>query len=245
MNQTGNYDFCILVPVYNEDENMERLAETLIKYIGRASVKTCILFVNDGSTDQSLQKIQDVCRQNPHTWYLSYDKNDGLSTALKAGIDKVYASYIGYIDADLQTSPDDFELLLPYREDFELVTGIRSGRQDSFGKKLSSKIANSFRRMFTHDGVDDTGCPLKVMKTDYAKRIPFFKGMHRFLPALILLQNGKVKQAPVRHFRRVAGQSKYHLWNRLFGPLNDCFAYRWMKKRYIHYTIETGNLEED
>jgi glycosyltransferase involved in cell wall biosynthesis len=245
MNQTGNYEFCILVPVFNEEDNMDRLADTLIKYMDHASVKTCVLFINDGSTDQSLQKIKEVCHQNPHTFYLSFDKNEGLSTALKAGIDKVYARYIGYIDADLQTSPDDFELLLPYREDFELVTGIRSGRQDSFGKKLSSKIANSFRRMFTHDGVDDTGCPLKVMKTGYAKRIPFFKGMHRFLPALILLQNGKVKQVPVRHFRRIAGQSKYHLWNRLFGPLNDCFAYRWMKKRYIHDTIETGNLEED
>jgi hypothetical protein len=80
------------------------------------------------------------------------------------------------------------------------------------------------------------------MQTDAARRIPFFNGMHRFLPALILLQNGKVKQTPVRHYPRLAGTSKYHLWNRLYGPFIDCFAYRWMKKRYINYHINEHNL---
>mgnify|MGYP003398008441 FL=1 len=96
--------------------------------------------------------------------------------------------------------------------------------------------------MMTNDGVQDTGCPLKIMHTEYAKRIPFFTGMHRFLPALILLQNGKVKQVPVRHFPRTAGVSKYHLWNRLVSPFMDCFAYRWMKKRYINYKVAESNI---
>ena len=244
MNQTVEYEFCIIVPVYNEEDNIARLAGALMEYIGHASVKSCILFVNDGSIDHSLQKISAVCEQNPDAFYIGFDKNNGLSAALKAGIDCVASPYTGYIDADLQTSPEDFEMLLPYREDFEMVTGIRSGRKDSFWKRLSSKIANRIRRMLTHDGIEDTGCPLKVMKTGSAKRIPFFKGMHRFLPALILMQGGKVKQAPVRHFERIAGQSKFHLWNRLFGPLWDCFAYRWMKKRYINYTIKAGNILE-
>ena len=242
MNQTIGYEFCIVVPVFNEEDNIARLYGALMDYIGRASVKTCILFVNDGSDDQSLQKIRAVCEQNPDAFFISFDKNFGLSTALKAGIDHVMSPFTGYIDADLQTSPEDFELLLPYREDYELVTGIRTGRKDSFGKRLSSKIANRIRRMLTHDGVEDTGCPLKILKTVSAKRIPFFKGMHRFLPALILMQEGRVKQVPVRHYERLAGKSKFHLWNRLFGPLWDCFAYRWMKKRYITYTIEEGNM---
>jgi len=96
--------------------------------------------------------------------------------------------------------------------------------------------------MMTHDGVEDTGCPLKVLKTDYAKRIPFFTGMHRFLPALIQLQEGQVKQVPVRHFPRIAGKSKYNLANRLVGPFKDCFAYRWMRKRYINYQVAENNL---
>ena len=121
--------------------------------------------------------------------------------------------------------------------------GIRANRKDSGFKRLQSKIANSFRRMMTHDGATDTGCPLKILHTDYAKRIPFFTGMHRFLPALILLQDGGCfKEIPVRHFPRVAGKSKFNLWNRLISPFKDCFAYRWMKHRYINYHIKENNI---
>jgi hypothetical protein len=87
------------------------------------------------------------------------------------------------------------------------------------------------------DGIEDTGCPLKIIDAAWAKRIPFFTGMHRFLPALIQLQGGKVKQLPVQHFERYAGTSKYHLFNRLWGPLQDTFAFRWMRTRYIRYQI--------
>jgi len=243
MNHTSKYEFSIIVPVYNEEDNIDRLAEELSEYITKASVKTCVLFVNDGSGDQSLNRIIEVCKQYSHLFYISFSENCGLSAAIKAGIDTAESPFVGYIDADLQTSPEDFELLLPHRNEYALVTGIRTGRKDSLGKKLSSKIANSFRRMMTHDDARDTGCPLKIIQSNYAKRIPFFTGMHRFLPALILLQKGKVKQIPVRHFERIAGKSKFHLWNRLISPLQDCFAYRWMKKRYINYAIEATNIK--
>lgn len=243
MNQTKAYEFCIIVPIYNEEENILALEKAFSAYIKAASVKTCILFVNDGSTDKSLQGIETICERHPDFFFLSFTKNNGLSAAIKAGIDAVESTYVGYIDADLQTSPDDFELLLPHREDFQLVTGIRTGRKDSLGKRLSSKIANGFRRMMTGDGAEDTGCPLKVMQTASAKQIPLFTGLHRFLPAMILLQEGgRYKQIPVRHFERTAGTSKFHLWNRLTGPFLDCFAYRWMKKRYINYTLGKDNL---
>ena len=106
---------------------------------------------------------------------------------------------------------------------------------------MSSKIANGIRRAFTHDGMDDTGCPLKIIKTDYAKRIPMFRGLHRFLPAMIMLQNGRIKQVTVQHFPRIAGTAKFGLWNRLLGPLMDCFAYLWMKKKYINYEVEKSS----
>ena len=124
------------------------------------------------------------------------------------------------------------------------LMGRSATGKDTIFKKLQSKIANGFRRMMTHDGVQDTGCPLKVMHTDYARRVPFFTGMHRFLPALIQLQEGRVKQVPVRHFPRTAGVSKYHLWNRLVSPFMDCFAYRWMKKRYINYSVSDDNFRK-
>lgn len=243
MNKTKDYDFTIIVPVYNEEENMEALERRLAEYLPTALRKSCVLFVDDCSTDAGLTAIKEICRRNPDFHYISFKKNQGLSGAIKAGIDYTYSPLVGYIDADLQTAPEDFNLLLPHADRFPLVMGIRANRKDSGFKKLQSKIANGFRRMMTHDGATDTGCPLKVMQTTYARRIPFFTGMHRFLPALIKLQGADFKQIPVRHFPRVAGKSKYHLWNRLAGPFKDCFAYRWMKKRYINYDVAQGDID--
>lgn len=242
MNKTANYQFTIVVPVYNEEDNIAALEERLSAFLPQSRYTACVLFVNDGSTDTSLARIEDVCRRHPDFFYLSLQKNGGLSAAMKAGIDATASPYVGYMDADLQTTPEDFNLLLADIADYELVMGIRANRKDTFFKKFQSKIANGFRRMMTHDNVQDTGCPLKVMHTDYARRVPFFTGMHRFLPALFLLQEGRIKQVPVRHFPRTAGQSKYHLWNRLVAPFVDCFAYRWMKKRYIHYHVGAHNF---
>jgi dolichol-phosphate mannosyltransferase len=242
-NKTANYEFTIIVPVFNEEDNIYALEKKLSEFASHSALSACVLFVNDCSTDRSKDRIIEVCNRQKHFYHLSLKKNSGLSAALKAGIDATWSAYVGYIDADLQTTPQDFDLLIPYIKEYELVMGIRVVRNDSFVKRASSRIANGFRRFMTKDGVSDTGCPLKIMKTDYAKRIPLFTGMHRFFPALIQLQNGKVLQVPVRHFPRVAGKSKYNLRNRLVGPFIDCFAYRWMKKRYINYQIGENNIE--
>ncbi|MEH6535850.1 MAG: glycosyltransferase family 2 protein [Psychroserpens sp.] len=238
-----DYTFTIIIPVYNEESNIGRLEEELIAYLKASTTITRVLFVNDGSTDGSQSLIETICNRHLGFEYLLFSKNQGLSAALKAGFDYTDTELIGYIDADLQTSPEDFNLLLEHIKDSDLVTGVRQNRKDSVIKKLSSRIANRIRRLFTHDGMDDTGCPLKVIKTEYAKRIPMFKGLHRFLPAMILLQNGIVKQVPVRHFPRIAGTSKFGLRKRLISPLTDCFAYLWMKKKMIAYTIEKKSFE--
>ncbi len=232
------YEFTIIVPVYNEEENLERVEKELLAYTGIATKKTAILFVNDGSKDKSQELIETICGRNTNFQFITFKENRGLSAAIKAGFDHVETPLLGYIDSDLQTAPEDFNLLLEHIDAYELVTGVRANRKDSFVKNMSSKIANGIRRAFTHDGMDDTGCPLKVIKTDAAKKIPMFKGLHRFLPAMILLQNGKVLQVPVQHFPRIAGTAKFGLWNRLLGPLMDCFAYLWMKKKYINYEIK-------
>ena len=232
-----NYLLTIVVPLYNEAENLPRVETSMLDYLKCAAAKSKILFVDDGSSDGSLQIVQDICARNADFEYISFDKNYGLSAAIKAGFDHTETELVGYIDSDLQTTPADFNTLLPFIGEYDLVTGLRGARKDRFIKNTSSKIANSVRRAFTHDGMDDTGCPLKIIKTDYAKRIPMFKGLHRFLPAMILLQKGKVIQIPVDHFPRMAGTAKFGLWNRLLGPLLDCFAYLWMKKKYINYSV--------
>lgn len=230
-------DLTIIVPVFNEEENLPRVERELSSFIKSAPLKTKVLFVNDGSSDQSGALIEGICASNPDFSFIHLGKNKGLSTALKAGSDVVESRLTGYIDADLQTSPDDFNELLRFVDSYDLVTGIRVQRKDSRVKKISSSIANSIRQRITHDGVGDTGCPLKIIRTSMLQKIPFFNGMHRFLPALVKMAGGTVKEVPVHHYYRLAGKSKYHLWNRLWGPFTDLMAFSWMQRNYITYEI--------
>jgi dolichol-phosphate mannosyltransferase len=231
------YLLTIIVPLFNEEGNLPRLAKELSDYLCESAYKAKVLFVNDGSTDNSAMLVEQFCADNKAFSFIHLKKNSGLSTALKAGIDEVKTKYTGYIDADLQTSPYDFDLLMEYAGSYDLVTGIRQGRKDGIIKRISSRIANAIRRSVTHDGVSDTGCPLKVFNTDTARRLPLFNGMHRFLPALFQLCGGKIKGIPVRHFKRLAGKSNFHLHNRLIGPAADLIAFAWMRNRYIRYDI--------
>lgn len=228
----------VIIPLYNEAECLPKLVEQLNAFLAVSPIQTIVLFINDGSTDNSQQLIESITARDTRYHYLKLLSNQGLSSAIKAGIDHSKTTLVGYIDADLQTSPMDFLLLLDHIPQFDLAMGIRVNRNDGLVKRISSKVANTVRRLLINDGIVDTGCPLKIMKTEFAKAIPFFTGMHRFLPALIQLHGGTVKQIPVQHFPRYAGKAKYNLGNRLVKPFFDALAFRWMKKRYIHYQIE-------
>jgi dolichol-phosphate mannosyltransferase len=228
----------IIVPLYNEEENIDRLNKELNAFLKISLVDSQVLFINDGSSDNSEELIKKICKVNDRFKLISFKKNYGLSAAIKAGFDNAKTSLVGYIDADLQTNPEDFNLLLKEIDNNDLVTGVRTSRKDSIIKNISSLIANTIRKVFTNDKMDDTGCPLKIIRSDFAKKIPMFKGIHRFLPAMVLLQKGRVTQVSVRHYPRIAGKAKFGFFNRLTGPLIDCFAYLWMKKKYINYQIK-------
>jgi len=228
----------IIVPVYNEEESLRHFSDEMNQFLDQSPIDTTVLFVNDGSTDGSQALMEEISKENPSYQYITLENNVGLSGAIKAGIDASQSNLVGYIDADVQTSPMDFLKFLEFFPDYEMVNGIRAKRKDTIVKKLSSKIANSFRRTMINDGIQDTCCPLKIMKSENAKKIPFFDGMHRFIPALIQLQGGKVKQIDVNHFPRYAGTAKYNLWNRMRKPLIDTFAFRWMRNRYIRYELK-------
>ena len=243
MNETGRYGFTIVVPVYNERENLGRLAERLAGYLPQCCRKACVLLVDDGSTDGSAEEIRRICAERPDFYYVAFERNRGLTAALKAGFDRCCSPLVGYIDADLQTAPEDFERLLAEIDGTDLVTGIRTGRQDSLSKKIQSRIANGWRRMMTGDGAVDTGCPLKVFRTEVAQQLPLFKGMHRFFPALVRMQGGSYFEVDVAHRPRVAGKSKYGMLNRAWTGFVDCFAFRWMRSRRIRYSVSSQNLQ--
>jgi len=227
----------IIVPVYNEEESLPTFFREMDSFLQRTPVETVFLFVDDGSHDSSLALIKEKGGQTQQVKYLSLATNSGLSTAIKAGIDHCDTSLTGYIDADLQTKPEDFLKYFEFFPQFDMVNGIRQKRQDSLVKRLSSKIANSYRRKMINDGITDTCCPLKILKTSYARKLPFFTGMHRFIPALVQLEGGKVREVPIAHYPRYAGTSKYHLLNRLVGPFFDTLAFRWMRSRHIRYQV--------
>ncbi|HKL36815.1 MAG TPA: glycosyltransferase family 2 protein [Salegentibacter sp.] len=232
------FQFTIIVPVYNEIESLPRLFEYLQDYLKSASRKSCVLLVDDGSNDGSTSAIEKFCLDHDDFDCLLFDKNYGKGAALKAAFDYTKTPLLGYLDADLQTHPEDFELLFPYIQDYGLVTGWRKNRKDTLVKRISSKTGNAVRIFFTKDDIHDTGCPLKIMHTEYARKIPMFKGLQRFLPAMILLQEKKIKEIVINHYPRIEGHSKYNFKNRFLGPLVDCFAYVWMKKSYIDYSIK-------
>lgn len=227
----------IIVPVFNEQESLPAFFAEMDSFISVCPLPAQVLFINDGSTDNSLQLLREKCRQTSSCTVLSLDRNSGLSVAIKAGFDHCQTTLVGYIDADLQTHPADFIAYFKFFPEYDMVNGIRTKRKDSLIKRLSSKIANSYRRLLINDGIVDTCCPLKIIKTSCAREIPFFIGMHRFLPALVQLQGGKVKQLPISHSARHAGTSKYNLFNRLIGPFFDTLAFRWMRRRYIRYVV--------
>jgi len=227
----------IVLPVYNEEENIQPLTERLIRVLSSLENPVEILFIDDGSTDASVQRMEEMRESYPNHGFriIQLDRNHGLSTALAAGFEAARGEVVVSLDADLQNDPADIPNLLEKLPEYDAVLGWRVDRKDPFVKRISSKIANFIRKKVLDDPIHDTGCTLKAYKASYVKRIKMFKGMHRFLGVLITMEGGTITEVPVRHHPRQFGTSKYGLWNRLISPLMDLFAVRWMKKRAVRY----------
>lgn len=232
----------LIIPIFNEEGNILRVWSEVDKYRKNSSLKVYILFVDDGSTDDSLFLIKEVCDRNEAFGYISFNSNSGLSAAIKAGVDHANTKWVGYIDGDLQTNPMDFLKFEPFLIYYDLVTGERQDRKDRFGKKLSSSFANWLRNLFLKDGMKDTGCPLKIINRDFFVRIPFFKGFHRFIPALTQIYGGNVKVIPVLHFPRIEGKSKFSAFNRSIQPLLDMLLVCRLKQRRLTYSVKASQL---
>lgn len=229
--------YSVVVPVYNEVENLDLLFDRVLSVMDDQEAPYELLVVDDGSTDGSRERIKRAGQEQENVRAVLLDGNHGLSTALKAGFDAAEGTFVISLDADLQNPPEEIPKLLEHCDNYDLVYGRRMERKDGPIKRLTSTVANAVRNLMTGDDVSDTGCTLKVYRREALQQIPFFKGMHRFLPTLFRYYGFSRKEVPVRHEERHGGSSKYQLLNRAV-TLFDLFACVWMRFRRIRYEVE-------
>ncbi|GFM33970.1 glycosyl transferase [Desulfovibrio subterraneus] len=228
----------IVVPVYNEEDNLPILFAEIERAMSRTDKDWHVIFVDDGSKDRSLEVMRQLAEKHDTVRYVVFAQNCGQSAAFKAGFDAATGDVVVTMDADLQNDPADIPAMLQeYERGFDMVIGWRAKRQDSIVKKIVSKIGNGIRNRLSNETVKDTGCSLKVMRTSMAQLLPMFTGMHRFLPTLMKMQGAKVAEVRVNHRPRQHGVSKYGVWDRTKATFFDLLAIRWMQKRTFRYTI--------
>lgn len=237
-------EYSFIIPVYNEADNIELLYNEIKKLVENLAVACEIVWVDDGSTDSSLEIIKGLAKTDQqHSRYLCFEKNCGQSAALYAGFQAATGRYVITMDSDLQNNPKDILNMVPYLTEYDMVTGWRKDRHDTGWRKFSSKFANGVRNRLSRETIKDTGCSLKIMKTSLLKNIKMYKGLHRFLPTLMKMEGATVIEVPVSHRPRTRGVSKYGTWDRAFSGLRDLLAVRWMQDRKIHYQIKERNDE--
>lgn len=229
----------VIIPVYNEEDNIPILAGELETTLDDMGEPYEIIFVDDGSTDESLSQMQLVRRENDRVNIISLEENAGQTAAMDAGFRTACGDVVITMDADLQNSPRDIPLLLARIPEYDMVCGRRTARNDPWIKKISSKIANSVRSAFTGDGIRDIGCSLKAYRRECLDGIKLFHGMHRFLPILFQMEGYRVIEVPVGHHPRRYGNSKYNIRNRLFRVLVDLLVVLWMQRRRLNYRIRS------
>lgn len=229
----------IVCPFYDERENLPELHSRLLKAAEKIQQPWEIVFVDDGSKDGGPEILKNLIQGNSSLRLLRLEQNRGLTSALYAGLHAAKGEVLATLDADLQNPPEEIPRLLSMMEDYDMVTGYRAERNDTFVKKTSSKIANNIRRAVLGDKINDVGCSLRIFKKSVLENFYPYKGMHRFFPAIAERSGYKIKQVPVEHCFRKAGKAKYHLFNRLLGPLWDLIAVSWLLKNKINYRIKS------
>lgn len=233
-------EISIVVPVYNEKENILPLSSAILDsgVTGIGCSYECI-FVDDGSDDGSREDIRKICAENEHFRMVALLRNYGQTASLDAGFRAAKGKYIVMMDADLQNNPGDIKLLLECVAGYDMVCGCRAKRDDPFVKIISSRVANYVRNKLTNEEIKDTGCSLKIFRRECLNKIKLYNGMHRFLPTLFKMEGLSVKEVNVQHQHRLYGKSKYNIRNRILNSFVDLLAVRWMIKRNLNYEEKT------
>jgi glycosyltransferase involved in cell wall biosynthesis len=228
----------VVIPAYNEEANVEACYREVRGVLEALGQPFEVLFVDDGSTDGTFAVLAGLARADRRLRVLRFRRNAGQTAALDAGFRAARGDVIITLDADLQNDPADIPRLLAALAASDVACGWRINRRDPWTKRVASRVANRVRQTVTGDGIHDTGCTLKAFRREALARLRLYRGMHRFLPALVRLDGFRVTEVPVGHRPRRAGQSKYGNWGRLWTGLADLWAVRWMARRHLRYEID-------
>ncbi len=241
--ETPALELSVVVPVHNEADNLEPLINEIEAALAGV-VSYEIIYINDCSRDGTPEKLVQLKRKIDALRVLTHQKQSGQRAAIRSGIMAARASLVATLDGDGQNNPADIpKLLEAYRAQAEaapklMIAGHRAKRQDSFIKRLSSKLANAVRSGLLGDATPDTGCGLKVFRTQDFLELPSFDHMHRFLPALMIRNGGRVLSVEVSHRPRERGKSKYGTLDRLWVGISDLIGVLWLKRRSINPDVE-------
>jgi len=227
-------DLSLVIPVYNEEDNVPVLAGEITAALDGRGLRYEVMFVDDGSTDGSPRVLAELAAREPRFRVLRLARNSGQSAAMAIGFRHARGRLTATLDSDLQNDPADIPRLLDELDDaVDVVCGVRARRRDDWLRRLSSRVANAVRNRLTAESIADVGCTLRVYRTPFVAELPMFTGMHRFLPTLLRLEGARIKEVPVNHRPRLHGTPKYNIRNRIWRALVDLFAVRWMQRRWI------------
>lgn len=218
----------IVVPVYNEEGNVKKLHQEIKEVCIKSGYDYEIIFVNDGSSD----KTDEVCKALVPIKYIRFRRNFGQTAAMDAGIKAATKEFIVTLDGDGQNDPADIPRMLNYlvEEDYDVISGWRKNRKDTFMKRFVSRGANFLRYILVHDGIHDSGCSLKVYRRECFKGVSIYGEQHRFIPALLEIKGFKVGEMVVNHRARTSGFTKYN-WKRTIKGFVDMISV-WFWHKY-------------
>ena len=224
-----NETLSILIPVFNEEGNLSLLYEKLVTALKKLGRPYEVIFIDDGSSDGTLEILLDLRERNPNVKIISFSRNFGQTAALSAGIDFSKGDILIPMDGDLQNDPEDIlTLLQKIEEGYDVVSGWRKGRKDSFlSRRLPSMIANKIISLIGGVHLHDYGCTLKAYRRDILKNIRLYGEMHRFIPIYAQWIGARVSEIPVRHFLRGSGASKYGM-SRVFKVILDLMVVKFL-----------------
>ncbi len=219
----------VVIPIYNEEENIEILHERLSNTLQSMKDEYEIIYVDDGSNDRSLEILERIQKEDNHVLVLSMRRNFGQTAAFAAGFDFAKGDVIVTMDADLQNDPDDIPRLIELIKEYDLVSGWRKDRKDPFfSRRLPSVIANWLISKVTGVKLHDYGCSLKAYKKDIVKNLRLYGEMHRFIPAVASWYGVRIAEVPVKHYPRLRGKSKYGI-SRTFKVLLDLITVKFLQ----------------